>query len=1029
MLTVMSMFASCSDIMDAFDNSPVEFEEGEKLMFNTHLPSIATVTTRAYTPDRELLSSYSTINEDYYVKVKMYDKDVTNPLGICTYRPATNETGTHFDTYGKLNATPAAGEGVLHWPTNFKQYAFEASAGTETLEADQSTWEKWLAQDKLHGYAFAPMLDTNNSNARVDNIGELNYHTNKEWGALNKAWLQADPTEMHAPEDYKHIPLFLQHERSWITLILKAGNGVSREALKFENAQKNINVTFFNYANGAGTPLELDKPFLKQTTVNYTVKDKNGEAQDGVETTSFNVIVDPHNYTGDNASKDKIAAISLAGLKFSFFAANDVNYNATNPTHDQELAMAAYNLEAGKHLTITATLSTDRIVFITAWIEDWTEVATSTICDDYGQNGDPILINSRQDLINFLNSTEYNKSGNVAIVVANTLDLDKNITTTYYEQGDEIPEGKKVGDIKSTTESPDPWSNYAGRTLNATLNMAGARFTTSSQFLGTISSSGSIVNGTFVMNNTSAVESAITGFNQGTLERITVTPYGNAKASKGGLVVTNNGIIYQCNTTLPVYGETGYLGGIAAESVTVDGTTMPAIYACIVNAPVKGTDNVTAAGGIVGLADGRINYNINEYGITLLQPTQYKNIIGVQSRNTLRASDNSWPTTADNSFGTGEGANANANTAAKYNNVLDCQEELKALLSNQHNTTDKKYRISADFTVESNFWKRTDGSYIGQQHDDITTQGDLSNGNLYCELDGNNKIITLDGTATVQIPTAESEGHATNDETKTTSAMLFSNITGKVYDLTLYLAKPLIAKPSATGEGLLTSVDAIAPLAYSVRGTDAKISNIKVKMADDAYVQAAMPAGLVCWANQKAVIEDCQVKGKILSWLPNSYSGSGSTGESDARRYAGGIVACAAEATIKGCIFHSDVNTLIEAKTQKTGVTIYSGGILGGTAVKDINSVFEYPAVSIIDCISWLAPKEEERYKGAILGRAQYINENHPHTGTVTSGEGVCQGNWWNTSYKGVADRKDGDTTEGVIGKCSGATPTVDTKY
>lgn len=1027
-LAVLSMSASCSDTMDTIEDPKVEITEGEKVVFTTNVPNLPNSLTRAYTLNTGLLQNYSTIQENYKLSVKMYEEG--GATASCTYKPVINEDGTIYDPEGKLYAAPAEGESELFWPSNVKRYAFEATAGTTAVEVDQSSMEKWFAQDRLHGYAFTPLL---NEGTPVDNINALNYHTNKEWGALNKAWRSADneSNEMHSAEDYKQIPLFLQHQRSWITLILKAGNGVAREALKYDNAQKNIKVAFYNYADDAGTPLEIDKPFLKKTTVDYTEKDKNGEAQSGVETTAFNVIVDPHNFTGDNASKDKIAAISLAGLKFSFFASNDDNYTTgASPRPEQELAMAAYNLEAGKHLTITATLSTDRIVFITAWIEDWTEVATSTICDDYGQNGDPILINSRQDLISFLNSEEDNKSGNVAIVVANSLDLDKLITTQYYEAGDEIPAGKKVGDVKSTTESSDPWSNYANKTLKATLNMAGAKFTTTSQLLGTIESSGSIVNGTVVMANTTSVVSAIAGTNSGTLERVSVLPYGAANASKAGLVVTNHGTIYQCTSTLPVYGTEGYLGGIAAESVSFDGTTMPVIDACNVNAPVKGDASVTAAGGIVGRADGRVTNNVNEYGITLLQGSQFKNIIGEKTDGTLRASHNSWPTLAANGFGEGDGANVNANTTARYDNVLDCQEELKALLSNVHNSSGKKYRISADFTVTSDFWKRTDDSPIGQKHDDISTHHDLSNGNLYCELDGGGYTITLSGNVNVQIPTAESGGKATATVDKTTSAMLFSNITGNVHDLTIYLAKPLIATPSVNNETdkVLNSTDAIAPLAYSIRGENAKLSNIKVKMAEDAYVQAALPAGLVCWANEGATIENCQVKGSILSWLPNVFSSS-SSDDSDARRYAGGIVASAAKATIKGCVFHSSDNTLKEAKTSPSGVKVYFGGILGCTAVKDINSVREDPAVSIIDCISWLSSGPGENTKGAIIGRAQYTKDLYNHNGTVTAGDNKCQGNWWNTSYEGVADKLQGETSESVIGKCSGATPTVDTKY
>lgn len=1015
---------SCTDNASFLDDSNIEFESGEKVVFTTNVPNLTNVATRAYTPNNELLKGYSTICDAYTLSVKMYQEGNDTELGTCTYKPVVNEETKNYDADGLLKAEPADGEKEFFWESNVKKYAFEATAGTEVLDVDQSTREKWFAQDRLHGYAFAPLLDEEQKG--VDNLNEKNFHTNKEWGAMNKAWREADANnEMHSASDFKQIPLFLQHQRSWITIVLKAGNGVSRDALKFENAQKNVGVSFFNYVDGQ-EPTVMDKPFLTKATVNYD-KDKNGDVQEGAETTAFNVIVEPHNYSGDNAAKDKIAAISISGLKFSFYASNDEKYTTnTEASEEQKLAMAAYNLTPGKHLTITATLTTDRIVFITAWIEDWTEIATTTICDDYGQNGDPILINSRADLINFLDSETDNKSGNVAIVVAPVIDLDKNITTTYYVEGDEIPEGKKVGDIKTETTSDDPWSTYADKTLKATLNMAGAKFTTSSQMLNTIESSGSIINGTVVVNGN--VPTAIASTNKGTLERINVIPTGASNASKAGLVVENNGTIYQCTSTLPVYGteENAYLGGIAAESKSL-GTTMAVIDACTVNASVKGTDKIKAAGGIVGLADGRVTNNVNEYGITLLQGTQYKNIIGAKAEQTLRASNNSWPTTAVNTFD-GDGANANANTSAKYNNVLDCQDELKALLNLTNNVKDKKYRIAASFTVNSQDWKRTDNTLVGQQHDDIATHDEFSNGNLYCELDGNNKTITLDGTAPVLIPTAEDKGKATANESKTTSAMLFSNITGKVYDLTLYLATPLIATPSVNEASVLTSVDAIAPLAYAVRGEDAKISNIKVKMAADAYVQAALPAGVVCWASHGATIENCQVKGKVQSWLPNvGGSQDPNLVGSDARRYAGGIVALASKATIRGCIFHSDKNTLMEAK--HSGADVFYGGILGGTGVKDISGTKEAPAVSIIDCISWLAPSSTEITKGAIVGRAQYTDNNHNYTGTVTSGDNRCQGNWWNTTYKGVANRLDGETEESVIGKCSGASPTIDTKY
>lgn len=1026
-LIVMLGMVSCTDeIFNTNTADDIEFADGEAVRFITNVPSMQK-TTRGYTLDSELLTSYSTIQDEYAISVQMYQEGNTaTPVGTCTYKPVTTVAG--YDEDGTLTPSPVSDETQLYWITNQKGYAFKASAGTETLAADQSTKALWIAQDKLEGYGYTPLKKDDKN---VDDIGALNFHTNKEWGALNREWRTLDNSnQMLSTEHYKAIPLFMQHQRSWITLKLKAGNGVSRESLKFEEAQKNGTVSFYSYKGDATEPFVVSKSWAQPDTVNYG-KDKNGAAVVGYETTAYNVIVEPHDYY-THADDHKIASISLSGLKFTFSASNDHNYEASkheeNQNHDVALeAMNAYKLEPGKHLTITAILTTDRVVFITAWIEDWTTIATTTICDDYGLNGDPILINSRADLIDFLSSTENNKSGNVAIVVANSLDLDKKITTTYYQEGEEIPEGKKVGDVKGTEITDEAWTGTY--TLNATLNMAGARFDTSNRFLAAVSSSGSIINGTFVVNHD--VESAIAGTNEGTLERLDVAAATGVKASRAGMVVTNHGTIYQCSSSLPVYGtnddatKTVYVGGIAAESNSKDGTLMPVIDGCTVTSSVKGSSEHVVGGGIVGNAEGRISNNVFEYGITLLQNSQkFKNIIGNKSSGDLRAQNNWWPTKVKNAF-TGAD-NTNANTTSQYDNVLDCQEELAEMLKNTNNQSDKKYRISNSFTVSSEYWN------LGEKHDDTNYLEGNCKGNLYCELDGNDKIITLDGNATVKIPTTiDNQGKATATEEKTTCAMLFSNITGSVRDLTLYLAKPLIAKPATndnTETGILNATDAIAPLAYAVTGPTAEIKNIKVKMADDAYIQAALSAGVVCWAYNGANVDGCQVKGKILSWVPTSGSISNDDGgsSSDARRYAGGIVGLAAKATIKDCMFHTENGTLLPAMSKSA--TIYYGGILGGTTPKSINNTKENPAVSISECTSWLVPEDNtDTRKGAILGFSIWYDEqNHPQDGTTVS---TCQGNWWNTTYPGVAKVKDGQTIEGVIGSCNSYTPTKDNNF
>jgi len=1033
--------ASCTDnILNYFSDSQVEFEKDEAVRFTTNVPSLQN-TTRAYKLDANVINSYKTIEDAYEISVKMFEEGNTNAIGTGMYKPQTIEkdNDTQYDEDGAL--TPIDNSNHLLWETNVKKYAFEASAGTETLEADQSTYENWIAQDKLHGYAYVPLL--NDDDSQVDKIDAPNYHTNKEWGDMNKTWHDLDkPGTMLSTEHYKYIPLFLQHQRSWITLILKAGKGIKREALKFTEAQKNAAVSFYSY-DSDGTSFTIDKSWAQPATVDYA-KDKNGEAETGAETTSFNVIVEPHNYNdGEHALDQKIASISLSGLKFSFCAGNDENYtnsilNLADDASDADKAkknaaveaMNAYKLEPGKHLTITAVLSTDRIVFITAWIEDWTEVATSTICDDYGQNGDPILINSRQDLIDFLEG-ENNKSGNVAIVVANSLNLDTKITTEYYTaEDDEVKAGtKKVGDVKNTSTSEDSWNNYSGNTLKATLNMAGSKFYTASQFLSKVESSGSIINGTFVMNNTSPVPSAVAGTNEGTLERVSVTKGASsaAKASRGGFVVTNKGTIYQCTSAIPVYNEGGsdvvYIGGIAAESVAPSTSTMAVIDGCTVTASVKGGNNVIG-GGIVGQAEGRVTNNTFEYGITLLQPiNRFKNIIGAKANGALRAQNNSWPTITLNKFDDSDAVNANSNTTAQYNNVLDCQQELAELLTSQYNIADKKYRISDSFTVLSQDWN------YGTKHDDVTKTDVYCEGNLYCQLDGNNKTITLDGTATVKIPTKVENGKVTEYGTaQNTSHMLFSNITGSVSDLIINIKTPLIATPDVNKENnVLTATDAIAPLAYAVKGSSAVVKNVKVKMENRAYVQAALPAGIVCWAWDGATVDGCEVTGPIKSWLPPGSISTGDGDKSDARRYAGGIVALAVKATIKNCVYHTASNTLELAAASSAQV--YYGGILGGTTIKTVNSASEEPAVSIIDCTSWFAPSTSDTYKGAVLGYGVYTKNNNPINGTVTTGANACQGNWWNTTYNGVASMKAGMKTEDVIGKCNSYTPINNVDY
>lgn len=1022
---LLACLVSCSDDFNLFGGDDGEIQTGEKVTFTTNVPK-PVIVTRAL--NSELLKGYKTIADDYELTITMLENNASPVVGSSYYVPISDKDAipVSYDADGTLE--PKKGVSPLLWESNTTKYAFEATAGTDNIEKDQSTPELWLAQDRLHGYAFSPFEPENGEAA--DRLDAPNYHTSKEWYQLNKAWHDAEG-QMMASDDYKKIPLFLQHERAWITVILKAGKGVKREAVaalyneKENTYNPNVSATILSYPGGDVAPIGVDKPLKGKTTVHYD-KDVNGEAADSLNM-KFDAIVEPHNFL-EKPKDDKIAAINLSDLHFSFYASNDERFSSADA--EKKAAMEeAYNLTAGKHLTIEATLSTDRIVFITAWIEDWTEVVTSTICDDYGQNGDPTVIKSREELLAFLNDADLNRAGNVAIIAATELDLDKLVTPG-------------ATDKDPATITDDPWTNYndgtdsKSLTLNATLNLAGATLKTSGRLFENISSTGNLIQGTIVMNNTTALPSAIAATNNGTIDHISVI-VGNAEASatRAGFVEMNHGYILNCSSSLPVIAgdesaET-FIGGIAAQSIAPDQNTSPTIDHCTMYAAVKGGENVKG-GGIVGKAEGRLTNNTFDYGITLLQNKEsFKNIIHTK-QNTLTVGGNSWPTIATN-----PDAGENA-SSAKYDNVLDSQKELNALLSPTYNVIDKKYRIANGFTVSSDTWNH------GKATEDISTQGADCGGNLHCELDGNGKTITLAGTQTVQIPTDyDLEGKGTTFQSYETAPMLFSNITGYVHDLTLEVTKPLIATPALNDLGKYNSTEAIAALAYAVRqpesiGTDplgnyGVVRNVNVKIANTAYVQGATAAGLVCWAYKDAVVDNCNVIGSVMSWTPDNH-GQETT---DAKRYVGGVVACAAKATIKNCTYSTNRQETLDIATGSGKMQTYYGGILGGTAVKgnyaEGSGDKEEPMVSIVDCASWYqknfgttnADVETKKHHGAILGFSYYTDINNI-IGTIPEGDGACQGNWWQADMDGVALNgvMNGYTVETTIGKRNAVMPT-----
>ena len=171
-------------------------------------------------------------------------------------------------------------------------------------------------------------------------------------------------------------------------MILKAGEGVDRKDVLASTAKEKISTRIYSY-DDSKTEEEQRKleitPLQGKATVDYD-KIGNLPAETNVEVARYDAIVMPHNYF-TNAEDEKICAINVANQKFSFYASNDSRYGKKEELSEsgKKEFEDAYNLQAGDNLVITATLSRDsRKILITAYVQPWTDVITSYVCDDFG---------------------------------------------------------------------------------------------------------------------------------------------------------------------------------------------------------------------------------------------------------------------------------------------------------------------------------------------------------------------------------------------------------------------------------------------------------------------------------------------------------------------------------------------------------------------------------------------------------------------------------------------------------------------
>ena len=275
-----------SSISDEWDIKP-----GDPVAF-TLLPSVK-VQTRAKEKD-DSFDSYAAIENGYELTIEMFGTD-----------EVSKGSAVYSVTDGSL--TPKTSGSQLYWPDNTQKYGFKATAGTTTLETNQSDATNLRNQDRLEGYAFVPLKDGETRQYTED---ALNYRTSKQWKADNATFGKTG-------EDLKKIPLYLKHMRSKITIILNAGANVTSEDLA------SASVTIYSYPGA----IAVDKPL--KTTV-------GGDPH-------YTAIVEPHDYrTGEGKN---IAQITVGGRTFTYKPSNDTS------------GTGAYNLAAGQHLTITITLT------------------------------------------------------------------------------------------------------------------------------------------------------------------------------------------------------------------------------------------------------------------------------------------------------------------------------------------------------------------------------------------------------------------------------------------------------------------------------------------------------------------------------------------------------------------------------------------------------------------------------------------------------------------------------------------------
>ena len=186
-------------------------------------------------------------DEFYDFKIAMYKESDANKIADAKYDIQEKEDITKAD--GTLTPSFQDANVPLYWPDNVNSYGFMVTACDNdevalnqddpvTLDetsddiSKHSGYNFWT-NDKLIGYSYMP--------GRFDDLDNINFRSNKKWYLHNKyRWAEFDNQDAPSTEEYKKVPLYLKHKRAWITIVLKAGQGVERRSLAYANTKNSL---------------------------------------------------------------------------------------------------------------------------------------------------------------------------------------------------------------------------------------------------------------------------------------------------------------------------------------------------------------------------------------------------------------------------------------------------------------------------------------------------------------------------------------------------------------------------------------------------------------------------------------------------------------------------------------------------------------------------------------------------------------------------------------------------------------------